>query len=65
MKKQNLKNLQLRKKSISNLKSLAPIVGGSGTCNYESKLICEEPGTGTACPTVLTGCQTFFSYCAC
>ncbi|MFK7747056.1 MAG: hypothetical protein AB8B65_01565 [Kordia sp.] len=65
MKKQSLKSLQLRKKSISNLKSFAS-VGGSGTCRYESVIICPEPDSaGVDCNTNATGCQTFFSYCAC
>ena len=63
MKKKNLKNLQLRKKSISTLKSFGS-VGGSGTCRYESVIICPEPDTnGTACDTNATGCQSFVTWC--
>jgi hypothetical protein len=63
MKKKSLKNLQLRKKSISNFENFGAI-GGSGTCNYESVLICPEPDTnGFACNTNATGCQSFVTAC--
>lgn len=46
MKKQNIKSLQLNKKSISNFNS-STVHGGSGACGIESVRICEAPITDT------------------
>jgi hypothetical protein len=61
MKKKEVKNLKLGKKSISNLKDLG-IVGGfdSQACTIESCILCPEPDTD--------GCgsnPTFVSFCNC
>jgi hypothetical protein len=62
MKKKILKNLQLRKSSISILENLS-VKGGN---TYDSRIICPEPDTeGADCNTNATGCQTFASYCDC
>lgn len=62
MKKQNLKSLQLKKKSISSLENLS----AKGGNPYESKLICpKDDSQGAGCNTNATGCQSFFTYCEC
>ncbi|MCH2194779.1 hypothetical protein [Kordia sp.] len=49
MKKREFKNLQLNKKSISNLE-MTEIVGATGrACHAESIIICEEGKTETKC----------------
>lgn len=49
MKKRNLKNLQLNKKSISNLE-IHIAKGASGRpCHAESVIICDEGKTETNC----------------
>jgi hypothetical protein len=64
MKKRSLKSLQLRKNSISNLEYFG-VIGGSGTCAYESIIICPEPDTNgtTGCNTNETLCQSFGPGC--
>lgn len=62
MKKKSLKNLQLRKKSISNLVNTS-VKGGN---TYDSRLICPQQDTnGVGCHTNATGCQSFASWCDC
>jgi len=62
MKKKNLKNLTLRKKSISSLDNLV-VKGGNP---YDSRLICPGPDTeGSDCNTVGKTCNTHFTNCLC
>lgn len=63
MKKQNLKNLALRKKSISKLDNLA-LKGQRGTA--DSDFICRTLDTlGPGCATGQFECPTPISYCGC
>ncbi|MEM6685891.1 MAG: hypothetical protein AAF617_08935 [Bacteroidota bacterium] len=61
MKKKSLKNLQLGKKSISNLEKLSTTGGfDSQACRIESVIICPGPDTD--------GCgsnPTFATFCEC
>lgn len=62
MKKKNLKNLQLRKKSISNLENRT-LKGGN---TYDSRLICPGPDTeGSDCQTAGNTCNSKFTDCFC
>lgn len=49
MKKRNFKNLQLNKKSISNLEVFTAKGGSGRVCNAESRIICDEGKTNTNC----------------
>jgi len=57
--KLNLNDLKV-KSFVTNLESEVgqTVQGGSGTCRYESVLICEEPAPSVGCPV-----ETFYTAC--
>ncbi|WP_046756169.1 hypothetical protein [Kordia jejudonensis] len=61
MKRRNVKSLQLRKKSISNLKT-AQVIGANRTTTEDSRVICRD---SFGCTGNATLCEETFSNCFC